>query len=332
MAGSSGNIHSRLKKLLKNPLPIVTFFFLMHQTKYRRKNKERSNMMGKSITMDSSKCISCGECTKECQRHLPVFRDDEISSDGVECIGCYHCYAVCPRGAISVDFGDAAALTCERVESEQFLGLLTRRRSCRRFQDRRIEADTLSELIQMAAYVPSGGNSRSYRLTVITDSESRRQLESELERIYHQRKLLLGSVLLRSMSLPFVNPQMRAFIRDRTYLRRVSFLLERFALGEDPIFYHAPVVVFVHSRQLIPTPREDSVLAAYNIVLASETMGLGSCFVSLAQNAINTSRTLKRILGMDKREQVHAVVVLGYPEVRFQRAIPEEPVPVAWAG
>jgi nitroreductase len=100
------------------------------------------------------------------------------------------------------------------------------------------------------------------------------------------------------------------------------------ALGEDPVFYRAPVVIFVHSRCLIPTPREDCILAAYNIVLAAETMGLGSCFVSLAQNAINSSRGLKRILGMEARDQVYAVVVLGYPAIRYQWGIPKEPVPL----
>jgi nitroreductase len=88
-------------------------------------------------------------------------------------------------------------------------------------------------------------------------------------------------------------------------------------------------VIFVHSQALIPTPLEDSILAAYNIVLTAETMGLGSCFVSLAQNAMNSSRALKKIVGMDPREQIHAVVVVGYPAVRFRRAIPRRPVPIA---
>jgi hypothetical protein len=66
----------------------------------------------------------------------------------------------------------------------------------------------------------------------------------------------------------------------------------------------------------------------YNIVLAAETMGLGSCFVSLAQNAINSSRRCKNILGLDPREQVYAVVVVGHPAVRFHRAVPRKPVPV----
>lgn len=75
---------------------------------------------------------------------------------------------------------------------------------------------------------------------------------------------------------------------------------------------------------LIPTPVEDSVLAAYNMVLMSQTPGLGSCFVSLAQNAINSSRTCKQILNLSSEDHVHAVLAIGHPDVQFHRVIPKE--------
>jgi nitroreductase/NAD-dependent dihydropyrimidine dehydrogenase PreA subunit len=284
--------------------------------------------MNYTIKIDESRCLACGTCAKECQRHLPVHRVGEPVAGALECIGCLHCYAVCPQGAISVDLGDEAALPEVGAEAESFFDLIGRRRSCRIFKDRQLEPDTLNTLTRAAAYVPSGGNSHSHRLTILTDGEQRRHLERELEKIYHQRRLLLKNVFLRSLGILFADAQMRAFLRDRTYLRRITFLLDRFAAGEDPIFYKAPAIVFVHSAQPIPTPREDSILAAYNIVLAAQTLGIGSCFVSLAQNAINSSRALKAILGMDRREQIHAVVVLGYSAVRFQRLVPRTAVPV----
>jgi hypothetical protein len=113
-----------------------------------------------------------------------------------------------------------------------------------------------------------------------------------------------------SPEILFADAQKRAFLPDRTYLRRITFLLDRFATGEDPILYKAPAIIFVHSRQLIPTPREDSILAAYKIVLAAECLGLGSRFVPLAQNAINSSRAMKEIVAMDPREQVYTVVAV----------------------
>jgi nitroreductase len=88
--------------------------------------------------------------------------------------------------------------------------------------------------------------------------------------------------------------------------------------------------VVIHSKELIPTPKEDSILAGYNIVLMAQSLGLGTCFVTLAQNAIDSSRACKAILGLSPKEQVYAVVLLGYPDVRFLRAVPKEQKAIHW--
>jgi nitroreductase/NAD-dependent dihydropyrimidine dehydrogenase PreA subunit len=276
--------------------------------------------MSYSISVDQSKCIDCGACARECARHLPVYRNGQNGGNGLDCAGCLHCFAVCPQGAVVVeglesnDHGQAPPISPAAMR-----GLLARRRSYRSFEERPIEPQTLETLIRAAACIPSGGNSHSHRLTVITTGEARKRLEQELGRIYRWRKALLGNALLRSVF----------GLHDRTYLTRVSYLMAQIARGEDPIFYNAPAVILVHSPRLIPTPREDSVLAAYNVVLTAEALGLGSCFVSLAQNAINASRTCKRMLGLDPKEKVYAVVVVGHPAVRFFRAVPRQALPVS---
>ncbi len=286
--------------------------------------------MSYSIRVDESRCIGCGACARECHRHLPVYRNGQQGSNGLECVGCLHCFAVCPRGAVTVDGIEPVADGGTRIEPDALRALAAGRRSCRRFEDRPLQRELLEELTRTAAYIPSGGNAHCHRLTVLGGGETRKRPEAELVRIYRKRKRLLGSRLLRGASSLLADPQTRAFLRDGTYFTRVSYLMEQIARGEDPIFYNAPAVVLVHSPRLIPTPREDSVLSAYNIVLAAETMGLGSCFVSLAQNAVNSSAACTRILGLDPREQVYAVVVIGHPAVRFHRAAPRPALPVAW--
>lgn len=199
------------------------------------------------ITTDSSQCISCGECSRECHRHLPVSRRADMSSDNVECIHCFHCYAVCPHQAIALT-GMTSALQedteeCSTIDEDQLLHFLAFRRSVRRFKTQEVERGVIEKLIHAAGYIPSRGNSHPYKFT------------------------------------------------------------------------------------LIPTPGEDSMLAAYNIVLMAQAMGLGSCFVSLARNAINASRKCRKILKLGSADRIHAVVVLGYPAVKFQRAIPRESKP-----
>jgi hypothetical protein len=129
-----------------------------------------------------------------------------------------------------------------------------------------------------------------------------------------------------------VGPYLRAFLADRTYGGIIKDLLARLRRGQDPIFFNAPTVTLFHSRVLIPTPKEDCLLAAYALALAAQASGLGTCFVTLAQSAVNSSRACKKLLGLSSRHAVHAVLLVGHPAVRFRRAAPRPPLPVRTHG
>jgi len=82
------------------------------------------------------------------------------------------------------------------------------------------------------------------------------------------------------------------------------------------------VVIIIHSREQIPTPKEDSILAGYNIILMAQSMGLGTCFVTLAQKAINSSNKCKKLLNLSPEDNINAVILLGYPLVNYLRPAP----------
>lgn len=53
------------------------------------------------ITVDESKCISCGLCQKECPNNCIVtLENTKRSVESKDCIMCYKCQAVCPKDAI----------------------------------------------------------------------------------------------------------------------------------------------------------------------------------------------------------------------------------------
>jgi nitroreductase len=205
-------------------------------------------------------------------------------------------------------------MDCRTTTPDELKLLLSTRKSCRRYQDREVEPETLRALAAMAALIPSGGNRHAHRFTVLTRGATRQRLMRELTRVYRGRSRLLNSPVLRLLVRPFVGPFMREFLRDREYAGRMRALLARLEAGEDPVFHGAPVAIVIHSAELIPTPKEDSVIAGFALALSAHTMGLGSCFVTLAQSALNARARCRAILGLSPREKVHAVVVVGYPD------------------
>jgi nitroreductase len=61
-------------------------------------------------------------------------------------------------------------------------------------------------------------------------------------------------------------------------------------------------------------------IATTYAMLAAHCMGIGSCYIGLAQIAMNQEKSLKKMAKV--RGTVMAVVTLGYPAVTYNNAPP----------
>jgi nitroreductase len=106
----------------------------------------------------------------------------------------------------------------------------------------------------------------------------------------------------------------------REYYESVRQGLEDWKLsGRDRLFHGAPAAILVGSRPGASCPAEDALLATQNILLAAHSMGLGTCLVGFAVEALRQAPRIQRTLGIPASEKVHAVIALGYPDVRYGR-------------
>lgn len=64
---------------------------------------------------------------------------------------------------------------------------------------------------------------------------------------------------------------------------------------------------------------EDALLASQNILLAAHSLGLGSCMIGFAVEAIKRDKQIRKLLQIPDDESVYAVIALGYPAERYQR-------------
>jgi nitroreductase/NAD-dependent dihydropyrimidine dehydrogenase PreA subunit len=285
-----------------------------------------------SLTIDEKKCVLCGKCTKVCSQHVFYTENKSIKFDNPACVKCYHCYAVCPEEAICIKDAEKFLIpeNFEKINMKNLTNLFSMRRSYRKFQDKDVDDLLLEEIIGSGLFIPSGGNDRSINFTVIRSDEIKDSLKNELVKIYKARSLILNNFLFGILVKPFLNKFQKEFFKNKEYGPRIKKLINDALSGNDPFFYHAPVIIIVHSEKIIPTPKEDAILAAYNINLSAEICGLGACFVTLAQDAINSSAKCKKILSLNKNENVYAVLILGYPEIIYLRASPRLKKNINW--
>jgi nitroreductase len=76
--------------------------------------------------------------------------------------------------------------------------------------------------------------------------------------------------------------------------------------------------------------RDDGVYAAYNLILAAQRLGLGTCQIGYVNIALERNRGLRRMLGLPSERQLEVALALGYPRFEFQRGLPRRRTDLVW--
>jgi nitroreductase len=178
----------------------------------------------------------------------------------------------------------------------QVIDTIQKRRSVRRFDPRPISEDIIDRLIDAAHWAPTGMNSQPWRFVVVRNAAF--------------RKKLVG------LSLPRYKKWLSALPAEMQAHRK-----EVDATTSDPIYYGAPVIVFVIGTTG-GTADYDCAMACQNIMLAARSLGIGSCWVYIGQLAA-AEKEVQEALELKENETIYGPLVLGYPQGDFPVAPPK---------
>ena len=90
-------------------------------------------------------------------------------------------------------------------------------------------------------------------------------------------------------------------------------------IDDNFFFFNAPVVIVILAKD-----KTNGILAAQNMEFVAEANGLGVLFSGFFTMAANTSRKLKRSLGIPGGKRAAMTLVLGYPDIKYLRSAPRE--------
>jgi nitroreductase len=172
---------------------------------------------------------------------------------------------------------------------------INKRRSVRSYLPRPVPRDVISAVIDAGNEAPSAMNSQPWRFVVVEDGETRKKLLRAA--LPNARKIL-------------------ETVRDSDP-ERYEAITKRLSEMPDPVYYSAPVIVFVigsgrYAQHSCP-------LACENMMLAAHSMGLGSCWVGFG-SMVTDDEEVRRILELGEDEMIFGPILLGYPE-----SYPERP-------
>ncbi|MGM0642601.1 MAG: nitroreductase family protein, partial [Thermodesulfobacteriota bacterium] len=276
-------------------------------------------------------------CIRVCPSDAIEIIDEKARITGEISQGCGHCMAVCPEGAAAVGSIDETQWEFATFKSSKswmkpgqfdissLFSLMASRRSCRNFTDRHVDLDILNDLVKMGTTAPSGTNSQMWGFTIVPDRDKVLELGGRIARFYNRMNRLSESFMLRKILRLAGKPELDHYHKE--YHDRVKAALEEMEEnGRDRLFHGAPAVILAGSDKAASCPVEDALLATQNILLSAHAMGLGSCLIGFAVEAIQRDASIRKATGFRDDEIVCAAIALGYPDESYLRVTGRKPV------
>lgn len=294
------------------------------------------------MEVDRGKCKGCGLCAQNCpfkcivmdENKHPKMRDEYI------CMSCFNCMVVCPKEALTIkqcfaikdsffdtDFPsvrmplearDADGKVARWTPMEQ---AIMERRSVRNFKKDPVPESLIRRVLEAGRFAPSGGNHQPWKFTVVTDPFFLAQLESAAQAVWAE-----------------IYP---VFINDATVMNMVGVVgtgvfdprtqrgLRCIATKELPVYFGAPVLIFLGGNAKMNDPGTAIGICGQNMNLAAHSLGLGMCWSNFGK-AVNMIPELKSKLGFEDPWSVETVLAMGYPKFKQKGLVARHNRPVTW--
>lgn len=172
----------------------------------------------------------------------------------------------------------------------EVLKVIRQRRSTRMFKSEQIKDEELKEILDAGIYAPSATNKQPWHFTVIQNKDIIDSLNNDFKELAKKS--------------------------ENEYIRRV---------GENEkfhAFYNAPTVILVSGDENNNIAAVDCAAATENMLLAAESLGIGSCWVGFIAYLLNSEKGkeyLKKLGIPEGYKQIHSVA-LGYKGVNITNA------------
>lgn len=248
------------------------------------------------IQIDRNKCIGCGLCVKDCVSGVVGLKDGKAVMNASHCIECGHCYAICPVQAVSMPGYDTTdcgnVVSMEKIDSNTLLAAMKSRRTIRQFKALPVEQKKIDMILEAGRYCPTGTNAQNVAYTILGSQQA--EIEAHCIRLFRKGQQAASPV--------------SKFVRNAN-------------IDDHFLFKGAPLVIVVSGTNGV-----DASLASSYMELMAESLGLGVMYSGFFVAAAKLSGKVRKLLALPSKHKPITCMVIGYPDVRYQRTPPRKPL------
>lgn len=200
----------------------------------------------------------------------------------------------------------------------ELVHLMHSRRSCRNFKATAVELSLLQDLVKIGTTAPSGTNSQAWNFTLLPSRREVAHLGALTADFFRDLNAKAANLFYRLLADLFMGGSLNRYYR-RYYRSVKEGLREYDEEGKDRLFHGAESAILVTVKKSASCPCEDALLASQNILLAAHALGLGSCLIGFAVEAMRRRKGIQQAMGIPGEEEIYAVIALGYPDEKYCR-------------
>ena len=286
------------------------------------------------IIVDIDSCTKCNACVDECQYYY--FDSDVLclAKEAAEfCIECGKCVAVCPVNAIRLKiYKDEILRDVPAKEDlpsfDSIINLFQTRRSRRYFNDKSVPKELIEKILNIAArYSPTGHNQENVYFTIVQDRELLKKLSDEcntqVKNLVEKFEDPQGRESLKKVFSPSL---MKKFEEVIPSFKRALKMIKK---GKE-VWRRDAELIIIHSPKDALTLIENCSLAASHIMLAAETLGLGTCSLGYIKNFFNIFRSVAKIVKLPLKHVAGYTLAIGYSKAQYYRIPARKPLKTKW--
>ena len=190
------------------------------------------------------------------------------------------------------------------IELTPVLEVINRRSSVRSYSGGAIDRPTVEALLEAAVRAPTAMHEEPWQFLVIQDRATLRRLSDRAKALFTDEA-------------------------RRLHTPGGDSAAARFAQPEFDVFYDAGTLIVICSKMSGPFVEADCWLAAENLILAAQAMGLGTCVIGSAKSALNTE-AVREDLGIPRQTTAVAPIIVGKPREDWPPTQRRQPEVLLW--
>lgn len=170
--------------------------------------------------------------------------------------------------------------------------VILRRRSIRKYKPVQVPAHLVRRIIEVGRFAPSQGNCQPWSFVVVRDKDLLEKMEAHC--------IAVCRFFMNTPEYAGVHPVPAAAMR----------LMSE---GRMRVFHKAPTVILIlMDKRGVGVPEVDVGIVGQNIVLAAQSLGLGTCWIGFSK-FLNSSAPLMQALGIAPPFEIVEAITVGWP-------------------